>query len=102
MKEVAVKLASAIKTGRTLQMLEGMKQEDLAKNRMHQHNYEKQLKVFPASSTLTGTVEKTKDYAARLESRQACALSSLYFAQALWSQLSPCLQPSCRMIAGYL
>ena len=45
-KEVAGKLASAVKTGRTLQMLEGMKQEDLAKNRVHQQNYEKQLKVL--------------------------------------------------------
>lgn len=60
MKEVVVKLASAIKTGRTLQMLEGMKQEDLAKNRMHQHNYEKQLKVLPPSCTCTGTERKQK------------------------------------------
>lgn len=45
MQETAVKLASAVKTGRTLQMLEGMKQEDVAKNRVHQQNYEKQLKV---------------------------------------------------------
>ena len=44
-QETAVKLASAIKTGRKLQTLEGMKQEDVARNRVHQQNYEKQLKV---------------------------------------------------------
>ena len=46
MQETAVKLAGAIKTGRTLQTLEGMKQEDVARNRVHQQNYEKQLKVL--------------------------------------------------------
>ena len=45
-QETAVKLASAIKTGRKLQTLEGMKQEDVARNRVHQQNYEKQLKVM--------------------------------------------------------
>ncbi|KAL3140871.1 hypothetical protein ABBQ32_005407 [Trebouxia sp. C0010 RCD-2024] len=69
-KEVAVKLASAIKTGRTLQMLEGMKQEDLAKNRMHQHNYEKQLKA------LIGSIEGTMR-----ESRQSLKGMDTYKAQ---------------------
>ena len=45
-QETAVKLAGAIKTGRTLQTLEGMKQEDVARNRVHQQNYEKHLKVL--------------------------------------------------------
>ena len=44
-QESAGKLASAIKTGRTLQMLE-VRQADVAKNREHQQNYEKQLKVI--------------------------------------------------------
>ena len=44
-QEAAVKLAGAIKTGRKLQTLEGMKQEDVARNRVHQQNEEKQLKV---------------------------------------------------------
>jgi len=61
-KEVAAKLGSAIKTGRTLQMLEGMKQQDVAKNRVHQQNYEKQLKVLLPVSTLYGRSKIKKDY----------------------------------------
>lgn len=45
-QEIAVKLAGAIKTGHKLQTLDGMKQEDVVRNRMHQQNYEKQLKVL--------------------------------------------------------
>ena len=53
-QETAVKLASAIKTGRKLQTLEGMKQEDVARNRVHQQNYEKQLKVMSCAVGCAG------------------------------------------------